>query len=219
MVHNEKIAHISSGSPCLTRGNCPPSVGWTKEFYFKNWDDTAFFHSLLMTMLRGYYSDLYPGVQYYCTEYRHPHEASYWKTDLFITSWDEARKAHRVETSHTHLVSCATMEEIMEDAALQAYMEYRARRFEKMKEDPFRFLPRYDPKKDEREMTEPQGLDATTEVMVQVTKVILEKNDVLKEELEKEKKARKRVARQLDEYRTQLKMPKIYEKLPRVRLP
>ena len=71
-----------------------------------------------------------------------------------------------------------------------------------MKEDRFWFLPHYGTEKDEWEMMEPQGLDATTEVMVQFTKEILQKNDVLKEELEKEKKARKRVARQLDEYRT-----------------
>ena len=71
-----------------------------------------------------------------------------------------------------------------------------------MKEDPFRFLPRCDPEKDGWEMMEPQGLDATTKAMIHFAKEILQKNDVLKEELEKEKKARKRVARQLDEYRT-----------------
>ena len=66
-------------------------------------------------------------------------------------------------------------------------------------------------------MMEPQGLDTTTKVMVCFAREILQKNDVLKEELEKEKKARKWVTRQLDEFRTQLKMPKIYEKLSRVR--
>ena len=85
-----------------------------------------------------------------------------------------------------------------------------------MKEDPFRFLPRCDPENEGWEMMEPQGLDTTTKTMVHFASEILQKNDVLKEELEKEKKAHKRVARQLDEYRTQLKMPKIYEKLPRV---
>ena len=51
-------------------------------------------------------------------------------------------------------------------------------------------------------MMEPQGLDMTIKAMVRFAREILQKNDVLKEELEKEKKARKRVARQLDEYRT-----------------
>ena len=60
-----------------------------------------------------------------------------------------------------------------------------------MKEDPFRFLPRCDPKKEGWEMMEPQGLDATTKAMVHFAKEILKKNVVLKEELEKEKKARK----------------------------
>ena len=62
-------------------------------------------------------------------------------------------------------------------------------------------------------MMDPQGLDTTTKAMVHFAREILQKNDVLKEELEKEKKARKWVARQFDEYRTQLKIPKIYEKL------
>ena len=75
-----------------------------------------------MTVLVCYYSELCPAVQYCCTEYRHPHEATYWKTDLFVTGWDEARKAHRVETSHTHQVSRATME----DATYEACMIYRA---------------------------------------------------------------------------------------------
>jgi hypothetical protein len=51
------------------------------------------------------------------------------------------------------------MEESMEDPAHQACMIYHAQRFEKMKEDPFGFLPRYNPRKDGWEMMEPQGLD------------------------------------------------------------
>ena len=96
-----------------------------------------------------------------------------------------------METIHTHLVSRATVEESMEDAAYEACMIYCARRFEKMKEDPFRFLPRCDPEKEGWEMMEPQGLDTTTKAMVHFAREILQKNDVLKEELEKEKKARK----------------------------
>ena len=122
MPCSNKTVHSSYRGPCFTEGNHPLGVGWTKEFYFKRGDDTAYFHSLLMTVLVCYYSDLYPTVQYHCTEYRHPQEASYWKTDLFVTSWDEARKARMVETSHTHLVSRATVEESMEDAAHLAYM-------------------------------------------------------------------------------------------------
>ena len=40
-------------------------------------------------------------------------------------------------------------------------------------------------------MMEPQGVDMTTKAMVCFPREILQKNDVLKEELEKEKKARK----------------------------
>jgi hypothetical protein len=65
------------------------------------------------------------------------------------------------------------MEESMEDAAHQACMIYHAQRFEKMKEDPFRFLPCYNPRKDRWEMMEPQGLDTTTKVMVRFAKEIL----------------------------------------------
>ena len=76
----------------------------------------------------------------------------------------------------------------MEDAAYEACMVYRARRFEKMKEDPFRFLPRCDPKKEGWEMMEPQGLDTTTKAMVCFAREILQKNDVLKEELERKRR-------------------------------
>ena len=79
----------------------------------------------------------------------------------------------------------------MKDVAYEACMIYRARQFEKMKEDPFRFLPHCDPKKEGWEMMEPQGLDMTTKVMVRFAREILQKNDILKEELEKEKKAHK----------------------------
>ena len=86
MPHSNKTARISYRGPCFTEGNHPLGVGWTKEFCFKHVDDMAYFHSLLMTVLVCYYSDLCPAVQYHCTEYRHPHEATYWKTNLFVTT-------------------------------------------------------------------------------------------------------------------------------------
>ena len=72
MPCSNKTARVSYRGPCFTEGNHPLGVGWTKEFYFKHGDDTAYFHSLLMTVLVCYYSDLCPAVQYRCTEYRHP---------------------------------------------------------------------------------------------------------------------------------------------------
>ena len=77
MPHSNKTACISYRGPCFSKGNHPLGVGWTKEFYSQRGDDMAYFHSLLMTVLVCYYSDLYPTVQYHCTEYRYPHEATY----------------------------------------------------------------------------------------------------------------------------------------------
>ena len=57
------------------------------------------------------------------------------------------------------------MEDGIEDAAAEAYMGLHARRFEDMKEDQYRFLPRQHPKL-KWAMMDPQGMDPTTQVMV-----------------------------------------------------
>jgi len=57
------------------------------------------------------------------------------------------------------------MEDGIEDAVAEACMGLRGRRFENMKEDQYRFLPRQYPKL-EWAMMDPQGMDPTTQVMV-----------------------------------------------------
>ena len=57
------------------------------------------------------------------------------------------------------------MEDSIEDAAVAACMGLRDRRFEDMKEDQYRFLPRQHPEL-EWAMMDPQGMDPTTQVML-----------------------------------------------------
>ena len=57
------------------------------------------------------------------------------------------------------------MEDSIEDAAAVAYMGLHGRRFDDMKEDQYRFLPRQHPEL-EWAMMDPQGMDPTTQVMI-----------------------------------------------------
>ena len=54
------------------------------------------------------------------------------------------KNARKVESLHTHLVSRDAKEDSMEDVAFNAYLYYHGRRYEAMKEDGFRFFPRYE---------------------------------------------------------------------------
>ena len=66
------------------------------------------------------------------------------------------------------------MEYGIEDAAAEACMGLRVRRFEDMKEYQYRFLPRQHPKL-EWIMMDPQGMDLTTQVMVHFGCELVEK--------------------------------------------
>jgi hypothetical protein len=62
---------------------------------------------------------------------------------------------------YNHKVSHATIEEIMDDAAFEAYMGLRARRFGAMIDDQFRLLPCHRHELGWA-MMKPEGLDPTT---------------------------------------------------------
>jgi hypothetical protein len=59
--------------------------GWTRTYIYKHASHTAYHHKLLNDMLQDYYADLNIDIQYYCAEYTHPTEATYWKTELTVT--------------------------------------------------------------------------------------------------------------------------------------
>jgi hypothetical protein len=59
--------------------------GWTRTYIYKHAPHMAYHHKLLNDMLQDYYADLNTGIQYYCVEYTHPTEATYWKSELTVT--------------------------------------------------------------------------------------------------------------------------------------
>ena len=66
------------------------------------------------------------------------------------------------------------MEDNIEEAAVAACMGLCGRRFENMKEDQYRFLPRQHPEL-EWAMMDPQGTNPTTQVIVYFGCVLVEK--------------------------------------------
>jgi hypothetical protein len=61
------------------------------------------------------------------------------------------------------------IEESMEDAAYNTYLYYHGRRFEAMKEDGFRFFPRYEPTEGTWVMKHPEGSTPTLEAQFRLT--------------------------------------------------
>ena len=81
-------------------------------------------------------------MEYVYNEHTYPLEDTYWKTRVCISIGDEQKEAHQLYSNYVHHAHCATMEDSIEDAAVVACMGLRGRRFDDMKEDQYRFLPR-----------------------------------------------------------------------------
>jgi hypothetical protein len=79
---------------------------------------------------------------------------------------------------YNHKVSHATIEEIMDDAAFEAYMGLRARRFGAMIEDQFRLLPCHHHELGWA-MMKPEGLDPTTTVVINFAHELMKQNEWL----------------------------------------
>ena len=75
------------------------------------------------------------------------------------------KEAYLLDSNYVHHTHRATTEDSIEDVAAVAYMGLRGRRFDDMKKDQYRFLPRQHPKL-EWAIMDPQGTDPTTQVMV-----------------------------------------------------
>ena len=71
----------------------------------------------------------------------------------------------------------------MEDATQEAYIHYHRRRYEAMKEDRFRFLPRYDPNDGTWVIQNPQNSGPTMDATIKHVHVMQMENEDLKEEL------------------------------------
>jgi hypothetical protein len=74
-------------------------MGRTTRNKFKDAPEDAHYHNLLTTVLAEYYLDLAATVKYYCAEHKHPVEATYWKTNVIITVWNNTDNSHDVETT------------------------------------------------------------------------------------------------------------------------
>jgi hypothetical protein len=140
----ESSATSPTPVPSLAVPVVDEEMGWTCKYYFKQAPETAYYHTLLTHVLDDHFADLHASINYFCAEYQHPLEATFWKVELVVTAWNDIKNAHEVETVHFATARRAHALDGMEDAAQDAYMYYHGRRFEAMKENRFRFLPRYD---------------------------------------------------------------------------
>jgi hypothetical protein len=141
-------------------------IGWTTRNKFKEAPKDAHYHNLLTTMLAEYYPDFAASVKYYCVEHKHPVEATYWKTNVIITTWNNTDQSQDVVTTHSHRSRRASAYDGMEDAAQEAYLHYHGRRFEDMQDNRYRYLPRYDLKEKTWAVLAPSASDPTLDTTV-----------------------------------------------------
>ena len=152
-------------------------------------------------------------MEYVCDEHTHPLEDTYWKTRVCIYIRDEEKEAYLLDSNYVHHAHRATMEDSIEDAAAEACMGLRGRRFDDMKEDQYRFLPRQQPEL-EWTIMDPEGTDLTIQVMVHFACELVEKNRRLEDQLKAQEESLKRYQQVIDDQRECLSLPRIYEKLP-----
>ena len=95
---------------------------------------------------------------------------------------DGEKVVYQLDSNYTHHAHCATMEDSIEDAAAAACMGIRGHRLEDMKEDQYQFLPRQHPEL-EWAIMDPEGMDPTTQVMVDFAYDLVEKNHRLEGQL------------------------------------
>jgi hypothetical protein len=194
----------------------PEEIGWTTRNKFKEAPEDAHYHNLLTTMLAEYYPEFAASVKYYCAEHTHPVEATYWKTNVIITAWNNTDQSQNVVTTHSPRARRASAYDSMEDAAQAAYLHYHGRRFEDMQDDRYRYLPRYDSREKTWAVLAPPASDPTLDTTVRHLSAMQEVNEALREELRAAQKSEKRLQNQIDEMAVQLGQPTIYKKKARV---
>ena len=165
--------------------------------------ETAYYHTLLTHVLDDYYPDLHASISYHCAEYQHPLEATFWKVELVVTTWNDIKNGHEVETVHRATARRAHALDGMEDAAQDVYIYYHGRRFEAMREDHFRFLPRNDHEGVWQVLAPPES-DPTLEATVQHVHAMQGVDEEVKGELRASQRAERRLQKQVDELHAQL---------------
>jgi hypothetical protein len=192
-------ASASTPVPPSAAPEAQEEMGWTTRNKFKDAPEDAHYHNLLTTVLAKYYPDLAATVKYYYAEHQHPVEATYWKTNVIVTAWNNADNLHDVETTHSHRSRRASAYDSMEDAAQEAYLYYHGRRFEAMQENRYRFLPRYDHVERTWAVLAPSAADPTMDTTVKHLCAMHETNEALKEKLCAAQKSEKRLQKQIDD--------------------
>jgi len=120
-------------------------MGWTTVLWFPESDPRAFFHEHLVLTLNRYYLDLQGTLEYCCTEHRNPLRRSLWDAELVVKTLDATKGIHRVESKHLSRISWDTVKKSMDDAAYQALVFYRGRRFEEAQYNATYHYPRFVP--------------------------------------------------------------------------
>ena len=113
----ESSATSPTPMPSLAVPVVDEEIGWKCKYYFKPAPETAYYHTLLTHVLDDYYPDLHASISYYCAEYQHPLEATFWKVVLVVTAWNDIKNGHEVETVHRATARRAHALDGMEDAA------------------------------------------------------------------------------------------------------
>jgi hypothetical protein len=100
----------------------------------------------------------------------------------------------------------------MEDAAQEAYIHYHGRRYEAMKEDRFRCLPRHLESEGGWVITNLEDSYPTLDATARHVHALKMENKDLKVELREAHKAGRRFQKEIDALRAQLELPPLYEK-------
>jgi len=190
-----------------------PPLGWTTKVWYKPGCEYSVSHHRLLSLLQTYYSDWDAAVEYACEEHAHPLEDTYWKVRVCITIKDEQKDAYQLDSNYAHHGHRATMEDSIEDAAAEACIGLRGRRFEDMKDEQYRFLPHQHLELGWA-MMDPQGTDPTTEAMVHFGYESVSRIHRLENQLKAHQKTIKRHRQVIDKQRVCLNLPKMYEELP-----
>jgi len=178
-------------------------MGWTTELWFLESDPKAFFHENLVFTLNHHYSDLQATLEYYCTEYKHPLRRSLWDADQVVKTLDATKGIQKVESKHISRISRDTVKESMADAAYQALIFYRGRRFEEVQYNGTYHYPRFMPEKMTWAIVVEDASQPKLQAQVELTYELTVKVIELENELRRERKLLEQEQREADDRRAE----------------
>ncbi|KAJ1270455.1 hypothetical protein BS78_06G053300 [Paspalum vaginatum] len=142
-AQEEQRMEISSYHSAQASSPTPQEeMGWTCTKYAKTRDTANYAHGQLMDLLHAYHPSPKYAVEYFCKEYKHPLENTYRKTKMCIYGRDEKINAFEVDRLYRHYASRSTLEESMEDAAFEAFLDLRNMFCEQLADGKSCYIPR-----------------------------------------------------------------------------